>query len=326
MPWATGITDWPTANDSSYGSGVARSDGIDVVWAKDVNFLYTQTEELQKFAGNNGDLIGENQAATEGPGGIYSPRDPAASVGIELATKDEYIGAAGFDLLQVIDDRGGTGAGPTIVVAVDSDGIMSVSGGIDLGSAVYFEVPHDVALPGTFQAGRLFRNDTDGLLYMADGATWNPVFELPGEIYSLEVGQYSYNQLAVPVEDVIGQFTFDGSTVLSGKSAYLRCMMTPTFTVAGSAYVRIYDVGPAAGPPTAPVEITQNAGAYALVQTVAGAGGTLTFLETSALTIGGGGPAVGVISNTNRMYEVSVYQSSAAGDTVHVGSAGLVLR
>ena len=143
--------------------------------------------------------------------------------------------------------------------------------------------------------------------------------------HTIETGQYNYVQLAVPIEDVVGQFTFDASTIATGKLAYLRCMMTPVFAAAGSAYVRIYDVGPAAGPPAAPVEITQNAGPHALVQTVGAPGGVMQFLETASLTVGAG-PAVGQIQNSNRMYEVTVYQLSVPADTVHVGTAGLVVR
>lgn len=152
-------------------------------------------------------------------------------------------------------------------------------------------------------------------------ATAASQYHSPGAIVGRHTGQYNYVQLAVPVEDVVGQFEFDGLNVPSDKGVYLECQIDPTLGAAGNTYIRIYDMGPSAGPPAAGIEITQNVGAFALASATSG----LQYIEVGPLTVAGG-PAVGQIQNTSRMYEVTVYQSSLAGDTAHVGFAGLTVK
>jgi hypothetical protein len=75
--------------------------------------------------------------------------------------------------------------------------------------------------------------------------------------------------------------------------------------------VRLYDLGPVAGPPAVPT----------LIATLTTAASGLRYDEQS-LTVGGS-PSLGQIMNTPRMYEVTVQQNSQAGDSVYVGSAGI---
>jgi len=126
-------------------------------------------------------------------------------------------------------------------------------------------------------------------------------------------GDHQYSQLAVPVEETIGYGMLNGSQV-GALTAYFRASWNPQFGTPGNAYVRLYDLGPAAGPPVAPT----------LIATLSTATGGLRYDEQS-LTVGGA-PGAGQIQNTPRLYMVAVYQSSQAGDTVHVGSVGITIR
>ena len=167
---------------------------------------------------------------------------------------------------------------------------------------------------------------SDGVMYVCIIAgvgvgVW-AAMNAPGEILSIDVGSYYYTQLAVPVEEYIGQFTFDGSTVAAGKNVYFQAVMSPVFGVPGNAYVRVYDMGPAAGPLGVPVEITANLPSlFALQVAVSG----LQALETDPLVVGVV-PATGQIQNTDRLYEVTVLQVSQVADAVYVGGAGLVIK
>jgi hypothetical protein len=136
---------------------------------------------------------------------------------------------------------------------------------------------------------------------------------------SIDLPRYDYTQLGVPVEDVIGQFMFDGSKIPSGASVYLRCMMNPVFSGPGYAAIRFYDLGPIAGPPAGPVEITAAAPSpYGLEVSASG----LVYLQTSALVVSSA-PGTGQIVDAARMYEATVIQSSVAGDSVNVGMASI---
>jgi len=126
-------------------------------------------------------------------------------------------------------------------------------------------------------------------------------------------GDHEYSQLAVPVEETIGYGMLNGSQV-GALTAYFRASWNPQFTVAGSADVRLYDLGPAAGPPAAPT----------LIATLSAVSGGVRYSE-QALAVGGA-PGANQIMNTPRLYEVAVYQSSQAGDSVRVGSVGITIR
>jgi len=122
---------------------------------------------------------------------------------------------------------------------------------------------------------------------------------------------YLYTQAVVAVEETVGQAQFDGSRI--GASA-LRffAMVSPTFAGAGTALVRLYDQGPAVGPP----------GAAQLVSTLSTiVGGGPQHLD-QVLTVAG---AVGVnqIMNVPRMYEIRVITSALPGDTIFVGGGGM---
>jgi hypothetical protein len=120
---------------------------------------------------------------------------------------------------------------------------------------------------------------------------------------------YPYTQQSPSVEETIGYGRLDGSAI--GGTAYFRATWNPQFGAAGTARVRLYDLGPVAGPPAVPT----------LIATLTTAASGLRYDEQS-LTVGGS-PSLGQIMNTPRMYEVTVQQNSQAGDSVYVGSAGI---
>jgi hypothetical protein len=130
---------------------------------------------------------------------------------------------------------------------------------------------------------------------------------------------YVYTQAVVPVEETVGWFTFDASQFLS-KDIKFVATWDPTVTGVGNAYVRLYDMGPAAGPPGAPVEITAALPSTFAIQATASG---LVYSVTAAFTRGAAG--VGQITNAARMYAIRVYGSSTAGDTIILGSAGFLV-
>jgi len=126
---------------------------------------------------------------------------------------------------------------------------------------------------------------------------------------------YLYTQAIVPVEEVIGQGMFDGGRVSLGASVYFFGMMTPTFLSTGLAQVRLYDMGPSAGPPAAPVAIAT------LSSVVAGG----PQFKEQLLTIAGS-PGANQIANSPRMYEVRAFVNGTTGDTLLVGGGGMDAR
>ena len=92
-------------------------------------------------------------------------------------------------------------------------------------------------------------------------------------------------------------------------------ILTPSISVPGPTYLRIYDVGPAAGPPVAPVLVAE-------LSTITSGGPQ--YLEQTLVV--GAGPALNQIQNTARLYSVRAYQLSTNGDTVLVGAGGLADR
>lgn len=125
---------------------------------------------------------------------------------------------------------------------------------------------------------------------------------------------YLYTLATVPVEEVVGQGVFDGSRADSG-TVYTFGMLTPTFAGVGTGQLRLYDTGPAAGPPT-PLTLIA-----ALSTNVAGGP---QYLE-QALAIGAS-PAAGQIANSPRMYEMRAFMTGTIADTLFVGGGGIDAR
>ncbi len=142
---------------------------------------------------------------------------------------------------------------------------------------------------------------------------------ITGILQNIQTGRLDYTLpgAAPGSETVVGQFAFDASKVPTGGVVKLHCMINPTFSGAGQVYIHIDDIG-APGAAAAAVRIT-NTSTYSLGTSVSGQ----DLFETVALTLSGG-PGVGQLAASNRMYEVVVYMAAGTiGDTVDVGFAGL---
>jgi hypothetical protein len=164
---------------------------------------------------------------------------------------------------------------------------------------------------------------SDTTLYKCDTATlgasvWTSIGAGSGAGSYLDwASAYSYTEALVPVEEVIGQGSFDGSLVGAPFTIYFRAIVNVIFTGGpGPCQVMLYDMGPKAGPPGAPILVAT------LVTVVVGGPQVLEQL----LAVNPGGPGPNTISNTPRMYELTVIQLSALGDSVYIGSAGLDVR
>jgi hypothetical protein len=128
-------------------------------------------------------------------------------------------------------------------------------------------------------------------------------------------GDYSYTRPVSPVEEVIGNNSFDGSVGVT--SLYFKASVTNLFATTGTTQVRLYDMGPAAGPP----DLTPR-----LVATLnfSNQGGPRA--SSQVLTVVSATPGANEILDQDRMYEVAVVQvSGTAGDLAYIGSASLEL-
>lgn len=132
----------------------------------------------------------------------------------------------------------------------------------------------------------------------------------------LGAGDYTYTQAVVPVEEVCGDGSFNGSLVGSG-TAYFKAAVTNVFQTTGTTRVRLYDMGTAAGPPGTPRLVTE------LVFSAAGG----PRMVEQALTVVAAAPGTNDILDSDRMYEVAIIQDvSTTGDVAYLGSAGLEVR
>lgn len=302
MPFPT--TDYPGAVDSAE----SRTDALDIIYDDDFNYQDGQIRALQNYLGPSGDLIGEG-VVDSGPAGMVSPI-ASGGTAFRFAARESFAAGNLLTLEHNFD------VAPAVILGVDYAGLISSDGGADFNGATVFHIPTGGTLPvgwGVPEAGRLFfKTGTDTGLYSWDGTSW---LRSGGtwEGYVDGATNYAYTLAATPVEEVCGQFVFDGSKVAPGLEAVFRALVTPTFATSGNADVRFYDLGPAAGPPTAP----------RLVTTLTTTATTVTYLE-QVLTIVSAGPTGNQILDTARMYEITLEISSGTtGDTIYLGSAGI---
>lgn len=284
-----------------------RTDNVDIVWASDFDFQDKQIRRLQSFLGETGKMIGENIAGV----GIAGAVSPIASGGIafRLAARNAFTGGS---LLSIEDDFDGT---PQQKMRLNFAGQLWTAAGADFSNSDFLHLPVSATLPGGLapaDAGRLLFKTGSGVgTYVWNGTSWVPQGGA-WEGYMDAASDYQYTQAATPVEEVVGQFVFNGGVAAAGTKAVIRAIMTAVFTIAGTASMKLYDLGPAAGPPTAP----------RLVSTLSTSTAGLQYLETD-LTVVTSSPVGDEILNTPRIYELTLTQSSQAGDTIYLGSAGI---
>jgi hypothetical protein len=121
------------------------------------------------------------------------------------------------------------------------------------------------------------------------------------------------------VELLLGTLTLDCSK-FEDKMITIVASIDPTLS-SGDVWVRMYDVGPAAGPPTAETQITEDVGDFSLTTNATGP----VFLETDALSLEAL-TDVGEVMSASRRYEFRLYLDADPGDSVVIGSVGLRAR
>lgn len=295
-------TDFPTALDAAE----SRTDLVNICYDDDFNYHDEQIRKIQEYFGISAELIGQ-RIAGKGPGGMVSPIASGASArALRLAARNAF--ASGY-LLSVGDNYD---VSYTEKMLLDYLGILWTLGGID--ASAMLKIPNS-ALPLAGVAGRLHWDPGTPALMYDDGGSWNQVGATGAGSYIDMAADYSYTVAAVPVEEVIGQGVFDGSLVTGALVAYFRAIISVVLTSAGPIDVKLYDMGPKAGPPAAPTLIT--------TLSTLSAGGPQVLEQ--ALSVGAS-PGANQIANSARMYELTVIQSTSPGDSNYIGSAGLDVR
>ena len=296
-------TDFPGALDSLQD----RTDDIDIIWADDFDFQDKQIRKIQEFLGETGKLIGENIAGA-GPAGLVSPVADGGTA-IKLAARNNFTSGT---VLSVEDNFD---VAPQQLARINYAGLLWTLGGADLSDSEFLQIPEGTSLPGglgTDDKGRLFYYSGVGIpgLYAWTGTEWS-IQGGAWEGYIDAASDYSFTQASTPIEEVPGQFVFDGSKVATGMKATFRAIMTPTFTTGGTAECRVYDLG-APGSPEAP----------RLVSTLSWSASGVDY-KSKDLTIVSATPGTDEILDSARMYELTIYMNGTTGDTTYLGSAGM---
>lgn len=295
-------SDYPGALDSSE----SRTDNVDIIWANDFDYQDMQIRRLQEFLGETGKMIGENIAGSGLAGMISAVAD--GNTAFTLAARNDFTSGT---LLSIEDDYDGT---PQQLARLNYAGQFWAAGGVDVSDTEFFKMPKGSSLPSGMIAadsGRQFyKTGSDDGLYVYDGSDWARVGGT-WEGYMDGATNYSYTLASTPIEEVAGQFSFDGSKVANGMKAVFRAIMTPTFSASGTAYCRLYDMGPV-GTPTAPRLVS------ALTRTSSG----LAYVSQD-LTVVSATPSTNEIMDTPYMYEIVLFMSGTTADTIYLGSAGL---
>lgn len=295
-------TDFPTALDAVQ----SRADLTNVVYDDDFNYHDEQVRKIQEYLGISAELIGQ-RITSKGPGGMVSPvASGGGNRAFRLAARNAF--SAGY-VLSVGDNYD---VSYTEKLYLDYLGLLWTLGGIDASNKLV--IPHS-ALPGAGTAGRLHWDPAVSGLKYDDGGAWNDVGAQGAGSYLDWASAYQYTVAAVPVEEVIGQGCFDGSLVTGSLVAYFRAIVDVVFTSVGPINVKLYDMGPKAGPPAAPTLIS--------TLSTASAGGPQVLEQVLTVGVSPGGNQ---IANSARMYELTAYQGTTPGDTLYVGSAGLDVR
>lgn len=158
------------------------------------------------------------------------------------------------------------------------------------------------------------------------GAVWEDMGATGGggggaPISSVLLGStYTYTQASSPVEEVTGNGAFNGG-IVGALTAYFKAAVTNTWASTGigeTTRIRLYDIGPAAGPPDPTERLVSEL-------TFTAQGGPRS--AEVALTVVAAAPSTDDILNSSRMYEVVVIQdASTTGDVGYLGSAVIEVR
>lgn len=170
-------------------------------------------------------------------------------------------------------------------------------------------LPNDTAEPN-LQAGDLAYAISEAQTYTctdATAGTWAAGGGGGAGSYIDIGGDYAYTEAATPVEEIIGEGTFDGSLA---TSATLRVTLTTALTT-GTASIKLYDLGPV-GTPASPRLIS--------TLTTAVSGGPQSLSQ--ALTANSPASA-NEYEPADYFYRITVTSAAQVGDTVYIGNARL---
>lgn len=281
-PWYDFFKDYVLAADAS---GYAHREDRSIIWTGGGTISWTLSSETLEWTGAIN---------------IYSP------IGAHLLqiAADSIAGLADGEVVYVVLTRQPlANITATLLKASQlpsNDNAMSFA--VRIGDVIYFRTGMSLG-------------DGDS----AEGVAPVPSAGGGGGSVALGVG-YTYTQAATPVEEVAGDGSFNGGTV-GGGTAYFKAAITNAWFSTGigeTTRVRLYDMGPAAGPPDSTPRLVSE----------------LTFTAQSgprggeqALSVVSASPTTNQILDVDRMYEVVIIQDvSTTGDVAFLGSAGLEVR
>ena len=304
-------TTWPTTYDVTQ----TRIDNVDIVWASEYHYHDEILRTIEEWLGTTGKMLGE-EAAGAGPAGAVSPSPSGpAAVGFKIAMRANFTDGELFSIEDNFD------VSPQQKASIDYAGRLWTADGIDLaGTAEFLRPPIGGTLPATFDQGRVFyKTGAAEGLYAADGSSWG---SLSGGVPVSSIflgGPYPYTQAATPVEEVAGEGVVDGA-LIGSNTAYFKATVVNTWQFTGvgeTTRIRLYDMGPAAGPPATPRLVAEL--------TFAAQGGPRA--AEQALTVVSAAPTTNQILDQNRVYETVVFQDpSTSGDVAYMGSTGVEVR
>lgn len=295
-------TAWPADIDAAQD----RTNTVDYVDEQDFDYSDEQIRTIQEWLGSlaTGRIIGDNGNAAEGPSGLASPVADGG-VAFTLVAKNSFSSG---DILSVGENISSYNE----LMSLDHAGVLWTNGGVDAGALLL--IPN-AAVGAAGVSGRLQWDPTAPGLKFDNGSAWVDVGAGAAGSYLEFANAFTQNQGATPVEETMGQGVLDGNIIPGSLTAYFRCMITPSLT-SGSALVKLYDVGPKAGPPSSP----------RLVSTLTATTSVLQTLEQSLTVVSGPTPLTNQILDTPRMYEATLQVNGISGDDAYVGIVGIEVR
>jgi hypothetical protein len=138
---------------------------------------------------------------------------------------------------------------------------------------------------------------------------------------NLVTGAVNEDETVLGVERVVGGFVFMGATIPAGYTAYFRLVgVFLNGAAVGNARIRLYDLGPAAGPPVAGVLRSTVSIGFAI-------GGGIRVAQAALTPNPAPGVNIDQIDVLARAYEIRVILDSVTpGDTMKVLSGGIAVE
>lgn len=296
-------TAWPADVDAAQD----RANTVDYVDEDDFDYSDEQIRAMQGWLGSTatGLIIGDNGNSSEGPAGLASPV-ASGGVAFTLAAKNSF--SAG-DILSVGENLD---AVYNELMSLDHDGLLWTNGGVDAGALLI--IPN-AAVGAAGTGGRLQWDPTAPGLKFDNGSAWVDVGAGAAGSYLEFANSHTQTQGAVPLEETSGQGVLDGDIIPGSFTGYFRCVVTPSLS-SGNVSVRLYDMGPKAGPPGVP----------RLVSTLQATTNVLQTLEQALTVVPGPTPLVNQILDTPRMYEATMEVNGVIGDSAYLGIVGIEVR